>query len=808
MLGQRRGSLARLIVNHLLAAVAAFALLLAGASAASASSIPPPGAADSAGTNIGNAAQLTSTVTGTIVNGSDDWWVIYPATAGKSVTVNVTDNAAPGTNCANIFASLDGTNGSSDSVASETLEPAGSGALTGSAPGSNRYFVEVSPSGCASIAGYTLTLTAGGGGTAPTPKKVSVVPGTSIGSAWPPLLGHTYDTATLGTVSNDDWYTLYKKSDTTSATIRIQSDTVSGAACGNFQVYLDGTAGSAGNISSNTIFDNGALTLTIPGKESGDPQGRYYIEIAPNPFSNGCGPGASYSIEPEPATQWSNPTKVASGPVTPGTSIGSAWPPLAGGIASTQTLGTVSNDDWYTLYKKPDTTSATIRIQSTNPAGGACANFEVYLDGTDGSGGIISSNTVFDNNALTLSVPGSESGDPQGRYYLEITPDPFSNGCGPGAGYSIEPEPAAEWTSPAQVPSSAAAPGTTLGNVSAPLPGGISHTQTLGTVSNDDWYVLYKKPDTASGTIRITNTTVAGSACGNFLLNLDRSDGSSANISSVVLSGNTATTYSVPGTETGDPQGRYYVEVTTDPFNGGCGAGASYSIEPEPAAEWSTPAALSTAPMPSGPTLKAAGGPLAGNTRYNGSLGTSTATDWVYFHVNGSQPVTARVEDTTESDNNCLNENFVLQNSSGTTLNSGQLGGNSAANTVLTAAGNYFVELTVAGSCVPVKPLTADINLTPGGGVSHPGLTVSNTTLPNATVGKAYSATIAVTGGKSPYTFTAESALPAGLKLNSTTGVISGTPTKTDTFTFAVKIVDSTTPIANAITDQFTITIK
>ena len=49
--------------------------------------------------------------------------------------------------------------------------------------------------------------------------------------------------------------------------------------------------------------------------------------------------------------------------------------------------------------------------------------------------------------------------------------------------------------------------------------------------------------------------------------------------------------------------------------------------------------------------------------------------------------------------------------------------------------------------------------------------------LPNGTVGTAYSYTLTAVGGKPPYTFLiASGSLPAGLSLNSSTGVISGTP--------------------------------
>jgi hypothetical protein len=71
----------------------------------------------------------------------------------------------------------------------------------------------------------------------------------------------------------------------------------------------------------------------------------------------------------------------------------------------------------------------------------------------------------------------------------------------------------------------------------------------------------------------------------------------------------------------------------------------------------------------------------------------------------------------------------------------------------------------------------------------------SGATLPSASVGTAYSATLKATGGTAPYSFTtASGGLPSGLSLSSTTGVISGTPTASGQFNFAVQVSDASTP--------------
>jgi hypothetical protein len=74
---------------------------------------------------------------------------------------------------------------------------------------------------------------------------------------------------------------------------------------------------------------------------------------------------------------------------------------------------------------------------------------------------------------------------------------------------------------------------------------------------------------------------------------------------------------------------------------------------------------------------------------------------------------------------------------------------------------------------------------------STASLTISSV-LPSATVGSIYSTTLNVSGGTAPYSFSvASGALPTSLLLGSTTGTISGTPTATGSFSFAILVSDS-----------------
>ncbi len=70
-------------------------------------------------------------------------------------------------------------------------------------------------------------------------------------------------------------------------------------------------------------------------------------------------------------------------------------------------------------------------------------------------------------------------------------------------------------------------------------------------------------------------------------------------------------------------------------------------------------------------------------------------------------------------------------------------------------------------------------------------ISVNPASLPNGTVGTAYSQTVTATGGSGSYTYSVSAgALPAGLTLNASSGVISGTPTTAAASSFTVRATD------------------
>jgi hypothetical protein len=81
------------------------------------------------------------------------------------------------------------------------------------------------------------------------------------------------------------------------------------------------------------------------------------------------------------------------------------------------------------------------------------------------------------------------------------------------------------------------------------------------------------------------------------------------------------------------------------------------------------------------------------------------------------------------------------------------------------------------------------VNYPAGGGIAP---TITTTTLPNGTIGTAYSQTLAASGS-TPITWNLDggTTLPAGLSLNHSTGEIFGIPTTVETTTFTVKATNS-----------------
>jgi hypothetical protein len=137
----------------------------------------------------------------------------------------------------------------------------------------------------------------------------------------------------------------------------------------------------------------------------------------------------------------------------------------------------------------------------------------------------------------------------------------------------------------------------------------------------------------------------------------------------------------------------------------------------------------------------------------------------------------------------------------GLSLNpSGQISGTPTA-----AVTNSALTFKVTDSGSTAQTATVNLTLT----IAPPGLVISTTSLPDGKVGVAYSQAVTATGGTPGFnwTLTAGTLLPAGLTLNASTGLITGTPTAAVTNSaLTVKVSDSGSPTQTA-TVNLTLTI-
>jgi uncharacterized protein (TIGR03437 family) len=122
-----------------------------------------------------------------------------------------------------------------------------------------------------------------------------------------------------------------------------------------------------------------------------------------------------------------------------------------------------------------------------------------------------------------------------------------------------------------------------------------------------------------------------------------------------------------------------------------------------------------------------------------------------------------------------------------------------------TTAGPFTFTVEVSDSSAPT-PQTAT---QPYSGTIVTGFTITTATVPSGTVNVPYpTTTLQASGGISPYTWSiVASALPAGLSLNSSTGIISGIPTTAGPFSFTAEVTDSSAPMPRTATQLYTGTI-
>ena len=123
----------------------------------------------------------------------------------------------------------------------------------------------------------------------------------------------------------------------------------------------------------------------------------------------------------------------------------------------------------------------------------------------------------------------------------------------------------------------------------------------------------------------------------------------------------------------------------------------------------------------------------------------------------------------------------------------------------LTIEGTFPVLGAASITCTPAAPPTPVVTST----TIVPGrLAVQTSSLPAGSVGVPYEAPLAAVGGTPPYTWSVTGgALPPGLTLGASTGIITGTPTAVDNGVVTVGVTDAAHPADAAVSGPLPLTV-
>ncbi|MFM4808404.1 putative Ig domain-containing protein [Aeromonas hydrophila] len=290
---------------------------------------------------------------------------------------------------------------------------------------------------------------------------------------------------------------------------------------------------------------------------------------------------------------------------------------------------------------------------------------------------------------------------------------------------------------------------------------------------------------TASGT-SITYTPTAGYAgSDNFTYTATNASGTSSP-ATVTITVSTPTLAITPTTLPDGTQGTAYNQTVT-----ATGGSAPYTY------------AITAGSLPAGLSLNTSSGVISGTPSASGTFNlTLTATDansatgsQAYsLVINGLPPVANAVSATVAANSSA---NSITLNITGTATSvaiasAANHGTATASGTSITYtpaagyAGSDSFTYTATNANGTSSPATVTIT------VSAPSIVVSPGALSNGSVGMAYSQTITATGGSAPYTYAITAgSLPAGLSLNTSSGMISGTPSASGTFNLTVTATDA-----------------
>lgn len=326
-----------------------------------------------------------------------------------------------------------------------------------------------------------------------------------------------------------------------------------------------------------------------------------------------------------------------------------------------------------------------------------------------------------------------------------------------------------------------------------------AETNSLFTSVNTDAEPVAFAPAQAGGSFNITQTVIPGgggtSTGGNHA--------ATGSIGQSVLGTSSAGNFSVAGGFWGG--GGQCSTITVNPMtlpNGQIGVAYSQQLSQTGGTGVITWSSIGT--LPNNLTLNPATGLLSGTPTAAGTFNfTVRATDAnscfgerAYTVITGTCPVITISPANLPGGlvGNAYNQ--TLSATGGTpnysfTLNSGTLPPNITLATTgvlsgtLSTAGSFTftVKITDQAGCMATKQYTVNICAT---------ITISpsNSTLPAGTVGSAYSQQFTQSGGVGTLVWSNTGTLPNGLNLNTSTGLLSGTPTATGLFNFTIRATD------------------
>ena len=434
---------------------------------------------------------------------------------------------------------------------------------------------------------------------------------------------------------------------------------------------------------------------------------------------------------------------------------------------------------------------------------GVAVNESITATGGTATYGFVASGTV--PAGLTLAANGTLSGTPTtaGAYNFTVTATDSSTGTGAPFNAQIN----YSGTVAVAVP--------IAGNVSVNVPYGSGATAITLNLSGGAAASVAVATGAAHGTATANGTSISYTpAAGyagpdSFTYTATNASGTSASGSVAVVVGTPIVSLTPASLANPTAEAAYTATLTA------AGGTAPYTFS------------VASGTLPAGLSLNAATGVLSGTTNVAGSFAVSikvtdnstgagapfSATNSYTLSV--AAPVISVAPGTLPAAAVATAYSQQLSASGGVgpyayTVSSGSL----PAGLTLSSSGLLSGTSTAAGNFT-VSVQAADAHLFTGTqsytlAVSSANISLTPSTLPNATAEAAYSVPLVVTGGTAPYTFSvASGTLPAGLSLNAATGVLSGTTNVAGSVPVSIKVTDSSTGVGApfSTTNSYTLSV-